>query len=60
MNMDVDIKLSDEDVATIKALDLNTRGPAGWGGPRVERNGRTEPRDLIHPLYPFRLELDFF
>jgi alcohol dehydrogenase (NADP+) len=60
MNLDVDFKLSEEDMTTIKALDLNTRGPAGWGGPRVQRNGREEPRDLVHPLYPFRLEPDFF
>jgi alcohol dehydrogenase (NADP+) len=47
------MKLSDADMANIRALDENTRGANGWGGPMVERNGSTRPRDELHPNYPF-------
>ena len=33
--------------------------PAGWGGPKVEREGGLQPRDLLHPLYPFKPDVPF-
>ena len=51
-NLDCFFELSPEDLAEIAALDKGLR--TGWGGPRVDRDGRTEPRDLLHPHYPFQ------
>ena len=44
--------LTPQDVAEIGALDENVR--FGWGGPLVERDGQTRPRDEAHPDYAFR------
>jgi len=49
-NFDVRVKLSDEDMATIDAINKDARG--GYGGPLVEG----QPRDITHPHYPFRFE----
>ena len=42
------LALAYSDMAQLDGLNRNYR--VGWGGPRI--NGR--PRDLVHPLYPFR------
>jgi hypothetical protein len=47
----------DEDMAKVSALNADARN--GWGGPKVERGGGMEPRDLLHPLYPFRPGIAF-
>jgi len=44
------LALAYSDMAQLDGLNRNYR--VGWGGPRV--NG--QPRDLVHPLYPFRAE----
>lgn len=49
------IKLTAEDLAEIAAIDGGVRG--GWAGPLVERNGRKEPRDVPHPMYPFKADV---
>ena len=46
------IKLEQADFDKIAALDAGVR--VGWGGPKVERDGKMVPRDLLHPNYPFR------
>ena len=51
-NRDVGFELSSEDMAKVDALNKNFRN--GWGGPKVERDGTMQPRDLLHPHYPFR------
>jgi len=52
-NLDVlDVKFTAEELAAIGALNQDLR--TGWGGPRVDRGGKSEPRDLLHPHYPFR------
>lgn len=56
-NRDVDFNLSYEDMAKVDALNKNLRN--GWAGPLVERNGKKEPRDHAHPLYPFGKGVDF-
>eukprot|EP00039_Didymoeca_costata_P000706 m.46876 g.46876 ORF g.46876 m.46876 type:complete len:378 (-) comp10424_c0_seq1:1082-2215(-) len=57
LNLETTFKLSDEDMAAIKALDKNMR--MGWAGPKVERNGVMEPRDYHHKDYPFKREIEF-
>ena len=48
-NMDaMTVPLTDADMDRIAALDSGRR--VGWGGPFV----RGKPRDMAHPLYPFR------
>jgi hypothetical protein len=44
-------------MAKVSALNADARN--GWGGPKVERGGGMEPRDLLHPLYPFRPGIAF-
>lgn len=56
-NLDVDFKLSEDEMKAISALNADTR--TGWGGPQVERNGKMEPRDMLHPHYPFQPDLAF-
>lgn len=56
-NREVGFTLSDEDMATVSALNKDFRN--GWGGPKVERGGKEEPRDLLHPHYPFNAEVAF-
>jgi alcohol dehydrogenase (NADP+) len=46
--------LDDEDMTALRSLDASHR--VGYGGPRVEREGRTEPRDLLHPDYPWNAD----
>jgi diketogulonate reductase-like aldo/keto reductase len=58
-NIDVFFELSEEEMGAIAALDMNERMPTGWGGPKVERDGEMQPRDLIHPLYPFQPDVEF-
>lgn len=57
-NLGAQFKISDDDMALIGTLD-DPGSRCGWGGPRVERNGKLEPRDLLHPLYPFRPEIEY-
>ena len=56
-NREVGFTLSDEDMATVSALNADARN--GFGGPKVERDGEMQPRDLLHPLYPFRPGIAF-
>lgn len=56
-NLDVMVQFSAAEMAAIGALNQDLR--TGWGGPKVERNGGMEPRDLLHPYYPFRPEVKF-
>eukprot|EP01065_Artemidia_motanka_P024773 TRINITY_DN2967_c0_g2_i1.p1 TRINITY_DN2967_c0_g2~~TRINITY_DN2967_c0_g2_i1.p1 ORF type:complete len:344 (+),score=127.52 TRINITY_DN2967_c0_g2_i1:58-1032(+) len=56
-NFDVTFALSAEDMAAIAALDGGLR--CGWGGPKVERDGKSVPRDLLHADYPFVEGLEF-
>ena len=56
-NLNTFFKLSAEDMAAIGSLNQNAR--TGWGGPRLERDGKLEPRDLPHPLYPHRPDVVF-
>ena len=56
-NRDVGFALSAEDMAAVSALNKDFRN--GWGGPKVQRDGKEEPRDLLHPHYPFRPEVAF-
>jgi len=46
-NFDVRIKISDEDMVTINAINKDVRG--GYGGPLVDG----KPRDIVHTHYPF-------
>ena len=56
-NRDVDIAFSAEDLAKIDGLDANHR--TSWAGPKVERNGVQEPRDINHALFPFKVGQEF-
>lgn len=56
-NFDTFFKLSDDDMVAISALNQDAR--TGWGGPKVERGGKMEARDLPHPLYPHRPDVAF-
>ena len=50
-NRDVDFALTPEDMAKVDGLNKDFRN--GWGGPKVNRDGAEQPRDGLHPLYPF-------
>lgn len=56
-NFDVVCEISEEDMAVITNLDAGLR--MGWGGPKVVRDGVEQPRDLLHPHYPFREGIEF-
>ena len=45
------ITLAAADMAAIGAMNCNRRG--SWGGPKVERGDVMEPRDFLHPDYPW-------
>ena len=51
-----EITLDDDDRARLQALDRGFAGRSNWGGPWVERDGRSEPRDLAHPDYPWEVD----
>mmetsp|Transcript_4997 Transcript_4997/g.12943 ORF Transcript_4997/g.12943 Transcript_4997/m.12943 type:complete len:373 (-) Transcript_4997:1940-3058(-) len=53
----VDIALTVDDLAEIAKLETGKRGPNGWAGKLVERNGRKEPRDLHHVNFPFKADV---
>jgi alcohol dehydrogenase (NADP+) len=46
--------LDEAEVSALAALDKGQR--VVYGGPKVERNGELEPRDLIHPDYPWNAD----
>ncbi|KAL1523637.1 hypothetical protein AB1Y20_018573 [Prymnesium parvum] len=53
-NLDVmNIVLTDAEMAEIRALDRGWAGRSCFAGPKVERNGVLEPRDAVHPDYPW-------
>jgi len=56
-NFDVFFELSDDDMATIALLNKDIR--VGWGGPKIQRGDSLEPRDIIHPNYPFKPDVAF-
>ena len=45
------LRLTPDDMQRIGALDVGHR--VGWGGNLVIRNGQLQPRDIMHPDYPF-------
>ena len=45
--------LNPEEVEAINQLDRGWSGRGCYGGPKVERCGVFEPRDLSHPDYPW-------
>ena len=56
-NREVGFELSAEDMAAVSSLNKDFRN--GWGGPKVERDGEMQPRDLLHPHYPFKPDVPF-
>jgi diketogulonate reductase-like aldo/keto reductase len=54
-NLDV-VALDASDLEQVRALDRGWAGRAGYGGPKVERDGVLEPRDVRHPDYPFQAD----
>ena len=53
-NIDIDdLALSPEEVEAINQLDHGWLGRGCYGGPKVERSGVVEPRDLAHADYPW-------
>ena len=44
------------EMAEIARLDRGCAGRACWAGPRVERNGALEPRDISHPDYAWNVD----
>ena len=56
-NLDVAALVDDldaDDLDALRALEAHER--IGFGGAKVERNGRLEPRDLVHPDYPWNAD----
>ena len=47
-------RLDEADLAELRTLDAHHR--VGFGGPRVERAGGLEPRDLLHADYPWNAD----
>ena len=50
-NFDTQFTIDAADLARIAALNRDAR--TGWGGPRITRDGVEQPRDCVHPNYPF-------
>ena len=48
--------LSEAEIDEISKLDRGWAGRGCFGGPRVERGGKSEPRDLQHTDYPWRAD----
>lgn len=46
-----ELKIPKDDLELITTLDENKR--VIWAGPLVERDGKKQPRDAVHPYYPF-------
>ena len=56
-NIDLDdLVLSEAEIDEISKLDRGWAGRGCFGGPRVERGGKSEPRDLQHTDYPWRAD----
>ena len=56
-NIDLDdLVLSEAEVEEIRHLDRGWAGRGCYGGPRVERAGQMEPRDLQHADYPWQVD----
>ena len=56
-NLDVAALVDDLDAADLEALRaLEAHQRIGFGGPKIERAGRLEPRDVVHPDYPWNAD----
>mgnify|MGYP002631406349 CR=1 FL=1 len=56
-NLDIAaISLTADEMQEIRALDRGWAGRGCFAGPKVERDGRIEPRDIGHPDYPWNAD----